>query len=257
LVSVVEALPTGTNFKVPTRLKFPIGLQLAPGTQVPLYIQSAITGFQFQPSGFVGVVDETGRNAMASVNHFTNFGVVWPDNGSIDITSISPQQGTPGTRVTIRGTGFEPSPSLNTVTFAGPDNTALPAVVETASATAIDVTVPVGAVTGDIQLRSGGKQARSVSFVSSTPNPVPAISAFFPATVTSTAPFASVLVRGTGFTQNSTLNVSGIGASSLYLGPETMRIELYGPFTPGLYPVVAFNPVPGGGSSNSLILVIQ
>lgn len=58
---------------------------------------------------------------------------------AVAITSISPGRGRPADVVTINGSGFSTTPAQNVVTFDG-----LPAGVNTATATALSVVVPLG-----------------------------------------------------------------------------------------------------------------
>ncbi len=61
------------------------------------------------------------------------------------ITTVSPAIGPPGTVVTITGTNYNTTPTKNKVTFSPTY-----AVVSTASATSLSVTVPIGAQSGPI-----------------------------------------------------------------------------------------------------------
>ncbi len=61
------------------------------------------------------------------------------------ISSFSPSVGTAGTAVTLTGTNYDTAPTKNKVTFSPTY-----AVVTTASATSLNVTVPVGAQSGKI-----------------------------------------------------------------------------------------------------------
>jgi hypothetical protein len=63
------------------------------------------------------------------------------------ITSVEPDNGKVGTTVIITGTDFSTTPADNIVTFGGVE-----AVVTEATATTLTVTVPAGAVTGDVMV---------------------------------------------------------------------------------------------------------
>lgn len=78
---------------------------------------------------------------------------------SPEIDSFSPPEGPVGTIVTLVGTNFNASPDANNVLFNG-----TPAIVETATATELRVTVPTGATTGDIAIGSA-----TAPFVTPTP----------------------------------------------------------------------------------------
>jgi len=74
------------------------------------------------------------------------------------VKSIAPSSGPAGTKVTITGTKFDPSPANNTVLF----NTT-PAVVSAATATTLEVTVPAGATSGLVSVTVAGKTVKSAS----------------------------------------------------------------------------------------------
>ena len=97
-------------------------------------------------------------------------GVVWfPDNstqgGSAPtITSISPDHGIAGTKVTITGTNFSTTPTSNIVKFNG-----IPAVVSSATDTRIVATAPAGVTTGKITVTVGSASATSPAIFTVTP----------------------------------------------------------------------------------------
>jgi len=72
------------------------------------------------------------------------------------ITAISPGTGSPGTPVTITGNNFSPVANNNTVYFG-----AAKAVVNSASANTITVTVPVGATYDYVEVMTNGFAAYS------------------------------------------------------------------------------------------------
>lgn len=80
------------------------------------------------------------------------------------ITDFNPKRGTPGTQVTLTGTNLKVNGIDPTVTFAG-TNGRMPALVNSANATEVHVTVPNGAITGVIELTHvGGTAATATPF---------------------------------------------------------------------------------------------
>ena len=67
----------------------------------------------------------------------------------VTIDSLSPNNGSIGTSVTIFGTGFSTTPSQNSVSFHG-----TAATVTASSTTTISTTVPTGATTGTVSVDS-------------------------------------------------------------------------------------------------------
>jgi RHS repeat-associated protein len=74
------------------------------------------------------------------------------------IGSFSPTSGRTGTSVTLVGTNFDQEPSGNRVTFAG-----TPAIIGSATATSLAVTVPSGAVSGTLSLTTAGGTAKTAT----------------------------------------------------------------------------------------------
>jgi hypothetical protein len=74
------------------------------------------------------------------------------------VTAVAPASGPVGTKVTITGTKFDPTPANNTVLF----NTT-PATVTAATATSLEVAVPAGATAGPISVTVGGVTAKSAT----------------------------------------------------------------------------------------------
>jgi YD repeat-containing protein len=74
------------------------------------------------------------------------------------ITSFTPNAGSPGTSVTLTGTNFQTVPSSNKVAFNG-----INAPVSSATATSIVTTVPSGAASGRLSVRTPDGKAVSVN----------------------------------------------------------------------------------------------
>ncbi|MGN7886480.1 IPT/TIG domain-containing protein [Dyadobacter sp. 22481] len=74
------------------------------------------------------------------------------------VTAIAPASGPAGTKVTITGTKFDPTPANNTVLF----NTTQ-ATVTAATATSLEVAVPANATSGVISVTVGGVTAKSTA----------------------------------------------------------------------------------------------
>jgi IPT/TIG domain len=78
---------------------------------------------------------------------------------SISIASIVPSSGAKGTAVLLTGIGFSPNASSNTVTINGKS-----CVVNSATATALNITIPPAAGTGKIKVTVGNDNAESTVF---------------------------------------------------------------------------------------------
>ena len=87
----------------------------------------------------------------------------------VQINVVSPSSGTVGTVVTLTGTGFDPVPAINQITFRGANNTTVPAAAITASPTQITVAVPVSAISGPIIVANARGTAESLPFTVTAP----------------------------------------------------------------------------------------
>ena len=82
---------------------------------------------------------------------------------ALRVLGISPSHGHSATIMTITGTSFSTTAADNTVTFLGAEGAAdnVVATVSAATTTSLTVTVPVGAMTGKIQVAVSGEMATS------------------------------------------------------------------------------------------------
>jgi hypothetical protein len=110
--------------------------------------------------------------------------------GGATIAGISPLQGASGLPVTITGTGFGAVQGTGTVTFTKDGGGTVAGVVTSWINTAVKLTVPVGAVTGDVALTTAANRTAAKLFTV----PSPTISLLTPATA---SVGATVTVTGT------------------------------------------------------------
>jgi YD repeat-containing protein len=166
----------------------------------------------------IAVIDPSGDTA---VYHYDAVGNVLAidrhASSAVSIISFAPSTGPVGTSVTISGTGFSTTASLNSVTFNG-----TAATVTTATTTALVVSVPSGATTGTIGDTSPSGSATSASsFTVSTGTGVPTITSFSP---TVGLPGTSVTVSGTNFDAAPIRNrvlFNGLGSTAVSSATST------------------------------------
>jgi IPT/TIG domain/Glucodextranase, domain B len=190
---------TGTNFgdtQGSSRVLFP-GLQGSPASSPTNWSATSIT--VPVPTGAI-----TGRVSVmvnGQVSNSLRYVVA-----TLNISSISPSSGAPGTTVTITGSGFGATQTTSLVTFNG-----TAAVVSSWSDTQIVATVPNNATTGNVLVIENNTPSNGVLFTVATPPPL--ISSISP---TSGAPGSTITIAGSGFgaTQgSSTVTFNGISAA--------------------------------------------
>ncbi|HEU4506846.1 MAG TPA: carboxypeptidase regulatory-like domain-containing protein [Pyrinomonadaceae bacterium] len=123
----------------------------------------------------VAVIDPAGDTARYVYDSVGNILSISRQSSSlVSVLEFTPKMGLEGTVVTIYGTGFDPTPSGNTVTFNG-----TAATVSSSSATQIVTTLPAGATTGLISVTTAaGSDTSDVPFVVGTNGPI--ITSFTP-----------------------------------------------------------------------------
>jgi large repetitive protein len=114
-------------------------------------------------------------------------------NGSLSILSFNPLSAAPGATVTIVGSGFNTTPSSNTVSFNG-----IAATVTAATANTLTVTVPITATTGAISVTTGGTTVASAS--NFTVLAAPAITSISTPFVLASQTALTVVVNGVNLT---------------------------------------------------------
>ncbi len=128
------------------------GLQLPLSVNIPAGQTSATFSVTAQSVGQYQLIVSAPRRSSASLD-FTIL-------SSLEITGLSPASGEAGSLVEIQGSGFDPDPAKNAVTFFGN----APATVVSASATVLSVKVPPLAQTGAITLTTPKGTAQSPVF---------------------------------------------------------------------------------------------
>ena len=257
IVAAVQTEPSGTRFEIPVKLTFPLAAQLPPGDQVQILMFNPTTK-QFEPTEFVGIAHTSGRTISSDVTHFTTFAVALPKVRLLDVTGVIPQTGLPGTEVTIEGSGFRSDPADNTVTFAGIDNTAVVATVLSASPTRLTVSVPVGANTGNLIVKVGGKTSVGQEFRVPLDNPVPSLVSLTPKRTPLGSASVELLIVGTDFGADSAVMYDGVLLATTYVDSTLLLVSVSGPLlNPGVHRVTVSNPLPGGGESRLVEFIVD
>ncbi|MEZ4391307.1 MAG: IPT/TIG domain-containing protein [Polyangiales bacterium] len=121
------------------------------------------------------------------------------------IRALEPPSAVPGADVVLRGENFAARPTDNTVLVGG-----RPAVVQAAEPTMLRVTVPVGAVSGPVVVRTSGGEARSESELV-----VGARVAIRELSTLAVSPGGRIVLRGNGFAATAAANRVTLGGRPL------------------------------------------
>ena len=92
------------------------------------------------------------------------FVTVAPPAGAPRLERILPVMGPVGELLELSGSGFDPDPAANLVTFKRFDGDRIDGLVESASSTELMVRVPMEAVTGPVRVTSGGPSSNDHQF---------------------------------------------------------------------------------------------
>ncbi|HEY0762426.1 MAG TPA: RHS repeat-associated core domain-containing protein [Pyrinomonadaceae bacterium] len=165
------------------------------------------------------------------------------------IADFNPKRGTPGTQVTLTGSNLKVDANDPAVTFAGSGGSRVPALVNSASATEVHVTVPNGAFTGQIELsNAGGTAATASPFTVDTEQDFQLTTA--PSTATAVQGGAGTYIVYVTSAQNTFSQIATLTATGLPAGitatfnpaqitsgsSSTLTVQPSGTTTPGSYP---------------------
>ena len=178
------------------------------------------------------------------------------------ITTISPdsvQAGSVGFTLTVNGSGF----GSNSVVRLNGNNVPTTFVSATQLTTQIATADVANAGTISITVFTptpgGGVSNAALLSVSIPPNPVPAITAISPATITAGGQTFSLTVTGTGFVPGSIIRFDGQDRPTTYISATEIRAQIAAAdiINGGTAAITVFNPAPAGGTSNARPLTIN
>lgn len=173
--------------------------------------------------------------------------------GDLAILGFAPTSGPVGARVFVQGRGFSPVLADNAAAIGG-----VPALVELATATRLELTVPSGALTGPIAVTVGGETA--VSPGSFTVVALPVIDALTPRLAVSSPSLstpATVTVVGSGLAGSTfrflpQLTPPALSVVSAAISPTGESATLDISVAPAVLGVFVLQALAPGGSSMTL-----
>ncbi len=198
---------------VPLRLLVPITLATTCALGSPSHAVADVIYVYDERGQLTSAIDSAGNTVTYRYDAVGNLLEIARGGAGLAITGITPSSGTPGTPVTITGTGFRVPADDNRITFNG-----APAVITSSTATRIIATVPADATTGPVTVTTPVASARSASaFTVTAADLVPtALSAPATASPRQTVSLSwSVANTGTGPTK-------GAWTDMVYLSPDPL-----------------------------------
>jgi sugar lactone lactonase YvrE len=193
-------------------------------------------GFVCSVVGFVGCSSGSGSTLA-------------PATVTPTVISVTPSNvivGSPALTLTVNGTGFQ---STTTLQVGGVAVTAV-----YVSSSKLTATVPANSLakTGTLQVVASNGSSSSTALVNlEVDNPVPAITGFAPLSLVAGAGAQSLSVTGTGFLPSTVIQVSGSARTTTYVSATQMTVALTAAdiASAGSLALTAVNPAPGGGNS--------
>lgn len=250
---------TGSSFVNGARVQFNGADRLTTFVS-PTQLTAQITTADLSAAGTatVRVVNPTpGGGASNSIDFPINTPNPIPRISSISPTSVD--AGSPEFTLTVTGTSFV---SNSVVRFNGVElpTTFVSDTSLTAQVPAARIATPGNALVSVNNPAPGGGSSNNILFtISVPPNPVPAITAISPTTVTSGGPAFTLTVTGTGFVSNSVVRFNGADRATTFVSETEVRalITAADILNGGTAIITVFNPAPGGGVSGELTLTIN
>jgi hypothetical protein len=179
------------------------------------------------------------------------------NNPAPSLSTLSPPQviaGSSGFTLTVSGSNFV-SGSIVQVNGAGRSTAFVSATQLTASIPSSDI-----AAAGNLSITvfnptPGG--GTSTPLTLTVNNPVPSISSLSPNPALAVAGGFTLTVSGAGFVKGSVVEIDGSPQATTFVSSTQVKAQVNGGLLAlGVHTITVFNPVPGGGISNSVNLTI-
>jgi YVTN family beta-propeller protein len=218
---------TGANFVANTRVQF-AGADLNTTVVSTIQLRARVPRNMVASAGSYPVQALTQTGPFGGIqSNIIQFPVTeGGPMGTAQITSVDPAASPASSKVTIRGSNFDPAPANNLVKFNG-----LPAQVRTATDSQIEAIVPPGATTGPVTVTVQGRASNRVNFIV---QPLPAL----------TKLSVGVNPQAVAFNPlNLSALVTSVSESSMPILDLTSNRVVAAPSTSGANPTgIAFNP---------------
>jgi uncharacterized repeat protein (TIGR01451 family) len=182
-----------------------------------------------------------------------------PTNGTVTVVDTLPAS---MTATALTGTGW--SCTLGTLTCTRSD-----VIATTIAYPTITLTVTVSgsapaSVTNTATVSGGGETNTANDVANDTttinpPNPVPAVTTISPTNTPAGSGAFTLTVNGSSFVSGATVNFNGIARATSFQNANQVSATILSPdvATGGTFPITVTNPIPGGGTSNSVTFTVN
>lgn len=195
-------------------LRFSLPVIVALVLTATLAAQGAVRYVYDELGRLVGVIDPSGDAAAFHYDAVGNLlSITRTSATQMSVIEFTPDSGAVGQSVTIYGTGFSGTPSLNTVSING-----TPATITAASTTVLVVTVAPSTTSGVISVVSPNGSINSAAAFTVTASMAPSITSTSP---TQGGAGTSVTISGTNFQPLADHNVVTFNASPAHISAVT------------------------------------
>ncbi len=245
---------TGTQFIASSKVNFG-GTTLIPTAFTPTQLTVTVPAASVVGGGIFPVT-VTNQGPGGGTTTAINFTVI---NPVPVLTALSQQNvvlGSPVFDLQITGTGFVPQSTVMFGTYA-----LLPSAV-TPTLLTVQITLDAMSKAGSLTITvvnptPGGGTSNGLHFV--VQNPVPAVTTLTPTSVTASEGDTVLTISGTSFVPGTTVTVGTTVLTPLSIQPQTLTVAVPAAelLTATSISLTVDNPTPGGGSSNTVTLVVH
>ena len=196
---------------------------------------------------------------LPSCSQYINY----PTPSVVSLNPATVQAGQPA--FTLNVTGYNFVPNVTVVEWGGLAVTTLPDATSPTNLLHASISASQIASAGQVQVTvftpqpGGGTATPSLTFtITAAPSPIPQITNLLPSTVLAGSSSVALYVAGTNFVPSSVVTVNGDNRTTTYNNSNSLSVMINASDVArsGAVQIAVVNPLPGGGSSNIVLLSV-